>query len=85
MLDHGGVRTWVSIDSYSDEWDSQASITGSRELTVTPVESSRRTGVLEFEFMNNELIFIDRDNSFDFTLSDTTEVPATSVTTFVKH
>ena len=85
MQEGGKVRNWITMDSYSDEWDALARLTGSKELTLTPAESSRGISVLEVEFKENELVLINRDSRFDFTLSNTTEIPATSVTTFVAN
>ena len=80
MLENGGVRTWLTLGSFSDEWDSQAVITNSRTLTLTPVEEERGVNTFEFELDNNTLKLINRNDSFDFTLSGAAEVPASSVT-----
>ena len=85
MLDGGGVRTWFTLDTISDEWDSQAVLSGSSTLTLTPVEAER--GVRSFEYVldNNSLILTNSQDSFDFTLSDGPEVPAVSVSNFARN
>lgn len=85
MLDNGGVRTWFSIDTISDEWDSQAVITNSNILTLTPVETDRGTNTYDFVLDNNTLELTNNNDSFDFTLSGASEVPATSVTIFNRN
>lgn len=85
MLDNGGVRTWLSIDTISDEWDSQAVITNGNTLTLTPVETDRGTNTYDFVLDNNTLELTNKNDSFDFTLSGASEVPATSVTIFNRN
>jgi len=82
MLEDGGVRTWLTLDSFSDEWDSQTVITNSNTMTLTPVEVERGVNTFEFVLDNNTLKLTNNNDSFDFTLSGATEVPASSVTIF---
>ena len=84
MLKGGGVRTWISIGSFSDEWDSQAKLTNSSTLVMTPVETARGVNTFEFVLENNTLELTNYNDSFDFTLTGATEVPATSVVIFVR-
>jgi hypothetical protein len=85
MLEGGGVRTWFTLDTISDEWDAQAELTNSNTLTLTPVEMERGVNTYEFDLDDNRLTLTDKSTSFDFTLSDSPEVSATSVTTFVRN
>ncbi len=85
MLDNGGTRTWVTLDPFSDEWDSQAVITNNNTLTLTPVEAERGVNIFEFVLDNNTLELTNRDDSFDFTFTGASEVPATSVTLFERN
>ena len=84
MLDGGGVRTWITVGSFSDEWDSQAKLTNSSTLVLTPVEAARGVNTFEFVLENNTLDLTNYNDSFDFTLTGATEVPATSVMIFVR-
>ena len=84
MLDGGGVRTWFTIDTISDEWDAQAVLSNDM-LTLTPVEAERGVDSYEFVLENNSLILTNNDDSFDFTLSGGPEVPAKSVANFVRQ
>lgn len=85
MLENGGVRTWFVLESFSDEWDSQAVLTNSQTLTLTPVEAQRGVNTFEFVYDNNTLKLTNQNDSFDFTLSGAAEVPATSVTIFERN
>ena len=85
MLNGGGVRTWIIFGSFSDEWDSQAELTSDIILTLTPVDTSRDVSTFEFVLEHDTLILTNHNDSFDFTLSDASEVPATSVTTFIRN
>ena len=85
MLEGGGVRTWLTIDSFSDEWDSQAKLTNSSTIVLTPVEAARGVSTFGFVLENNTLQLTNSNDSFDFTLTGATEVPATSVVMFVKN
>jgi hypothetical protein len=85
MLDHGGVRTWVDLDTFSDEWDSQAVLTNSSILTMTPTEATRSVITYEFILDDNILTLTNRNANFDFSLSGAAEVPATLVTTLVRN
>ena len=85
MLEGGRVRTWFALDSISDEWDSQAVLTNSNILTLTPVEAERGVKTYEFLLDNNTLKLTNDQDSFDFTLSGATEVAALSVTFFERN
>ena len=85
MLEGGKVRTWLTFGSFSDEWDSQADLKNSNTVIVTPVEADRRVDTLEFVLENNSLKLINNNDSFDFSLSGSTEVPAISVTMLVRN
>lgn len=82
MLKGGGVRTWFTLDSFSDEWDSQAVLSTDNTLTLTPAEAER--GVITYEFVldNNTLQLTNFNASIDFTLSGANESQAISVTIF---
>jgi hypothetical protein len=84
MLEGGGVRTWLTVGTISDEWDAQAEITNGKTLTMTPVEASRGVNTFEIDLVNNTLVLTNANDSFDFTLQDATKVSATSVSTFVR-
>ena len=84
MLENGGVRTWFTLQTYADEWDSQAELSGNT-LTLTPVEASRGVSTFEIELDNETLVLTNENDSFDFTFSGGTEVAATSVTTFAPN
>lgn len=76
VLASGGVRTWVVLGDFSDEWDSTFSINGN-QVTATPVESSRPTTVWTFQ-LNGSVLTMSRNNSeFDFTLSGQAPTAAT--------
>jgi len=85
MLTGGGVRTWVDIADFSDEWDSQATLTDNSTLVLTPVEASRETITFKFTLSGNTLTLTNSEDSFDFTLSGENEVSATSVTVLQKQ
>jgi len=85
MLQDGGVRTWFTLDTISDEWDSQAVLTNNSTLTITPVEAERGTNTVEVVLDNNTLELTNNNTSFDFTLSGAAEVPASSVTFFERN
>ncbi len=85
MLEHGGVRTWFIFDSFSDEWDSQTVLTNSNTIIVTPVEVDRGVNTFEFVLENNTLELTNDNVSFDFTLTGASEVPATSVTMYLRN
>lgn len=82
MLQDGGVRTWITLGTFSDEWDSQAVISNGNSLTLTPVEAERGVNTFEFLLDNNTLELTNFDDSFDFTLTGANEVAATSVSLF---
>jgi hypothetical protein len=84
VLDDGMARTWVSIDTFSDEWDAQLTITGNR-ITSTPVEEFRGVQTLEFTLEGSILTTTNQDDSFDFTFSGADEVAAISVTVFLRQ
>ena len=84
MLEKGRVRTWFTLGTYSDEWDSQAELTDNGTLVLTPAETARGVDTLDYVIDNNTLELTNHNASFDFTLTGATEVPATSVMMFVR-
>jgi hypothetical protein len=84
VLEGGGARTWVTLFTFSDEWDAQLSLSGNT-LTSTPVESSRGVRVSTAELSGNVLTLTNANDSFDFTLTEAAGVPTTSVTVFVRQ
>ena len=85
MLENGRVRTWFTLGSFSDEWDSQAVLKNSDTLILTPAEEARDVDTFDFVLKNNTLELTNHDGSFDFTLTGAPEIPATSVTMFVHN
>lgn len=85
MLKNGGVRTWLTFGSFSDEWDSQAKLSDNNTLILTPVEAERGVNTFEFVLENNTLKLTNNNDSFDFTLTGAEDVPATSVMMFVRN
>ncbi len=85
MLENGGVRTWFTFDLFSDEWDSQTVLTNSNTIIVTPVEVDRGVNTFAFVLENNTLELTNDNVSFDFTLTGASEVPATSVTMYLRN
>jgi len=84
VLAHGGVRTWVEIDTFSDEWDAQITITGDNTMETTPVESSRTVNKFTVDLKDNVVTLTNVDDSFDFN-GDGNEVSATTVSIFEKQ
>ena len=84
VLEGGGARTWVTLGTFSDEWDAQLTINGTT-LTSTPVEASRGVQTNTFTLVGNTLTLTNDNASFDFTLSGAAEVPTTQVTVFVSQ
>ena len=82
VLAGGGVRTWLTLGDFSDEWDAQLSMSGNT-LTATPVESARGVNHFTFTLEGGVLTLINEDDSFDFTLQGGPEVPATVKVVFV--
>ena len=85
MLNGGGVRTWISIGSFADEWDAQATLKDNNTLITTPVEASRDTEKNTFVMNGNTLTLTNTSTRFDFTLSEGTEVSSTSVIVFQRN
>ena len=83
LLENGGLRTWVTVGTYSDEWDSQAVVSGNT-ITLTPAELERGVTTFTYELEGNSLKLTNSNSSFDFTLSGADMVPATSVSTFIR-
>ncbi|HSG08187.1 MAG TPA: hypothetical protein VLA36_07510 [Longimicrobiales bacterium] len=83
VLSGGRVRTWVNIGDFSDEWDAQFTISGNT-LTSTPAEASRGMSEYTFTLVDGVLTLMDDDESFDFTLSGASEIPATMKVVFVR-
>jgi hypothetical protein len=84
MLDGGGTRTWIELGTFSDEWDSAASLQGDN-IVMDPVEVGRETRVWAYTLVNGVLTVTDTDSEFDFTLSDAPPVSATEVVVFVRN
>lgn len=76
VLTGGRARTWITIGDFSDEFDAQLVISGTR-LTSTPAESTRPTVTWELTLDGDELTLLNEDSEFDFTMSDATPVAAT--------
>jgi hypothetical protein len=84
VLSHGGARTWVTLGTFSDEWDAQLSISGNT-LTSNPVEASRPVRTWTFSLVGDLLTLTDDNSSFDFTLAGGDGVPATEVVTLARQ
>ena len=84
VLNHGGARTWLDIGPVSDEWDAQLTVSGN-QITSVPVESTRPTRHFTVELDGNRLTLTSSDATFDFTLSNGIELPATEVTVLVRN
>ena len=82
VLAGGGVRTWLNIGDFSDEWDAQLSMSGNT-LTSTPVESARGVKRYTFTLEGGVLTLVNENDTFDFTLAGGPEVPATVKVVFV--
>jgi hypothetical protein len=79
VLSGGRARFWFELGTYSDEFDALLTISGNT-ITTTPVEASRPViGPATFTFVGNVFTTTDLDSTFDFTLSEGPEVPATEV------
>lgn len=84
VLQGGGARTWVTLGTFSDEWDAQLAINGNT-LTSTPAEAARGVRSYTFTLTGNTLTLTNSDASFDFTLTGAAGVPTTEVTVFVRQ
>jgi hypothetical protein len=84
VLQGGGARTWVTLGTFSDEWDAQLAISGTT-LTSTPAEASRGVKNYTFTLDGNVLTLTNASASFDFTLTGAAGVPTTEVTVFVRQ
>jgi hypothetical protein len=84
VLQGGGARTWVTLGTFSDEWDAQLAMNGNT-LTSTPAEASRGVRSYTFALVGNILTLTTDNASFDFTLSEAAGVPTTEVTVFVRQ
>ena len=84
VLDQGRSRTWLELGTFSDEWDSQLSISGN-QLTSTPAESSRPTRHYTIEMSGDRITLTSTDASFDFTLTGAANVPANEVAILVRQ
>jgi hypothetical protein len=84
VLPGGRVRTWVEIDTFYDEWDSQATLSGST-LTSVPVEETRPIQVITFLLDGGTLTMTNADDRFDFTFSGVAGVSATNVGVFERQ
>ena len=84
MLSGGNTRIWVTFGTFSDEFDSAVTLSGTT-LTIDPVEAGRETVVLEITLVGNVLTMTNADAEFDFTQSGATPVPTTEVLVFVPN
>ena len=84
MLSGGGTRIWITLDTFSDEFDAAVTLSGTT-LTIDPVEAGRETTTFEITLEGDVLTLTDVDSEFDFTLSDATPVSATEVAVFVPN
>ena len=84
VLQSGGARTWLTIGSFEDEWDSSLKIVGT-QLTSTPAEATRPTRHYTVAMSAGELTLTSGDANFDFTLSGAAGVAANEVVTFVRN
>ena len=82
VLNGGGVRTWVEIDTFTDEWDAKATISGD-QITSTPEEPARGVNVFTFEYDGTTLRMTNTDDTFQFVPG--TEVETTSVGLFERQ
>lgn len=69
VLAGGNARTWVDIDTYSDEWDAQLTLNGNT-LTSTPVEASRPVRVYTITLNGSTLSVTNTSDAFDFPPED---------------
>jgi hypothetical protein len=83
MLAGGGTRTWITVGTFSDEWDAAVTLNG-RTVTSVPVEAGRPTTVATATLVNGVLTLTDTNATFDFTFTGATPVKATQVATFVR-
>jgi hypothetical protein len=84
VLQGGGARTWVTLGTFSDEWDAQLAINGNT-LTSTPAEAARGVRNYTFTLVGSTLTLTNDNGSFDFTLTGADGVPTTEVTVFVRQ
>lgn len=85
MLTGGKTRTWVDLGDFHDEWDELVTM-NSEDMTLTakPIEPTRSVAHYSFTLKGNTLTLTNTNSSFDFTLTDTNWVPATSEFVFTK-
>lgn len=84
LLTSGGVRTWVEFGTFSDEWDSAVTLSGST-LTSDPVEEGRPTRVWTVTLIGDVLTLTDTDSEFDFTLTGAPPVSTTEVVVLIPN
>lgn len=84
VLTGGRMRAWITLGDFSDEWDSQITVSGNT-LTMDPVEAGRPTEQFTFSMNGSVLSMTNVNAEFDFTLQGGPEVPATQSLTFVKQ
>ncbi len=86
MLTGGNTRTWVEFQNNPvDEWDAVVTLGSNNTIISTPVEASRPVETATYVIGSNTITLTNNNASFDFTFSGSTEVPATSVITFVPN
>ena len=78
VLSNGGVRTWVTIDTFYDEWDGEIIIVDHNTVRNDPVENIRETQEMTYEFEGEKLRLINKNDVFDFTFSGAEGTSTTS-------
>jgi len=81
LLSNGGVRTWITIDTFNDEWDAEVTISGNT-MTSDPVEGTREVKTSTIVLEGNIFTMTNNTDSFDFTYMGEPKVSATSVARF---
>jgi hypothetical protein len=84
VLANGGARTWVTLGTFSDEWDAAVTIFGST-LSSDPVEAGRPTRVWQITLVNGVLTMTDDSAEFDFTMTGAAPVSTTEVVVFIRN
>ena len=84
VLTDGRARTWVTIGTFSDEWDALLTLSGD-QLTSTPAESTRPIQRWTVTMAGTQITLTRNDSAFDFTLTGADPVPATEVVVLVPN